>query len=118
MPSHNRMRVFDRDLIRGGHYGQRSCEPLLQAEHMAAPTQACDVKKALANSEPSTHGILARQQICRGQKMCAEEKRPAPRTVRVAVTDESRYSTTASCVFDLMRKARIRLFAGPLRCRR
>ena len=27
MPSHCRMRVFDRDLIRGGHYGQRSCEP-------------------------------------------------------------------------------------------
>src|SRR2546428_507125 len=35
------MRAFDRDLIRGGHYGQRSCEPHLQAEHMAALTQAC-----------------------------------------------------------------------------
>ena len=56
MPSHCRMRVFDRDLIRGGHYGQRSCEPHLQAEHMAAPTNAANVKKALANSEPSTHG--------------------------------------------------------------
>jgi transposase len=22
-----RLRAFDRDLIRGGHYGQRSCEP-------------------------------------------------------------------------------------------
>jgi hypothetical protein len=32
------MRAFDRDLIRGGHYGQRSCEPHLKAEHMAAPT--------------------------------------------------------------------------------
>src|SRR5258708_18941824 len=50
------MRVFDRDLIRGGHYGQRSCEPHLQAEHMAAPTNAANVKKALANGEPSTHG--------------------------------------------------------------
>ncbi|KAG0505793.1 MAG: hypothetical protein Udaeo_08480 [Candidatus Udaeobacter sp.] len=50
------MRVFDRDLIRGGHYGQRSCEPHLKAEHMAAPTNAANVKKALANSEPSTHG--------------------------------------------------------------
>jgi hypothetical protein len=29
-----------------------SCE----AEHMAAPTNAANVKKALANSEPSTHG--------------------------------------------------------------
>src|SRR6476469_6570907 len=34
----SRMRAFDRDLIRGGHYGQRSCEPHKQAEHMAAPT--------------------------------------------------------------------------------
>src|SRR5437588_9502170 len=50
------MRAFDRDLIRGGHYGQRSCEPHQKAEHMAAPTNAAFVKKALANSEPSTHG--------------------------------------------------------------
>src|SRR3954453_8254169 len=50
------MREFDWDLIRGGHYGQRSCEPHLQAEHMAAPTNAANVKKVLANSEPSTHG--------------------------------------------------------------
>jgi hypothetical protein len=50
------MRVIDRDLIREGHYGQRSCEPHLKAEHMAAPTPACDVKILLANSEPSTHG--------------------------------------------------------------
>src|SRR5262245_11981905 len=50
------MRAFDRDLIRAGHYGQRSCEPHKQAEHMAAPTNAAYVKKALANTEPSTHG--------------------------------------------------------------
>ena len=56
MPSHCRMRPFDRDLIRGGHYGQRSCEPHLKAEHMAAPTNPAYVKKALASSEPSTHG--------------------------------------------------------------
>jgi hypothetical protein len=28
----------------------------LKAEHMAAPTKPASVKKALANSEPSTHG--------------------------------------------------------------
>ena len=50
------MRAFDRDLIRGGHYGQRSCEPRKQAEHMAAPTNSANVKISLANSEPSTHG--------------------------------------------------------------
>jgi hypothetical protein len=49
------MRAFDRDLIRGGHYGQRSCEPRKQAEHMAATDLACDVKILLANPEPSTH---------------------------------------------------------------
>ncbi len=31
--------VVDRDLISGGHYGQRSCEPHSKAEHMAAPTK-------------------------------------------------------------------------------
>jgi hypothetical protein len=41
VPSHYQMRAFDRDLIRAGHYGQRSCEPHLQAERMAALTQAC-----------------------------------------------------------------------------
>jgi hypothetical protein len=51
VPSHRRMRVVDRDLIRGGHYGQRSCEPHLQAEHMAAPTNAAYVKKVLAKWE-------------------------------------------------------------------
>ena len=56
------MRAYDRDLIRGGHYGQRSCEPRKQAEHMAAPTNAANVKKALANGEPSTHGT---KQKCR-----------------------------------------------------
>jgi hypothetical protein len=32
------VREFDRDLIRGGHYGQRSHEPRQKAGHMAAPT--------------------------------------------------------------------------------
>jgi hypothetical protein len=54
------MRAFDRDLIRGGHYGQRPCEPHLKAEHMAAPTNAANVKKVLVNSEPSTHGTNAK----------------------------------------------------------
>ena len=55
------MRVFGRDLIRGGHYGQRSCEPHLKAEHMAELNRPIlqNVKKALANPEPSTHGTNA-----------------------------------------------------------
>ena len=40
MPAHRRMRASDRDLVRGGHYGQRPRVPHLKAEHMAAPTKA------------------------------------------------------------------------------
>ena len=60
------MRAFDRDLIRAGHYGQRSCEPHLKAEHMAAPTNAAHVKKVLVNSEPSTHGTKPTSKSVRG----------------------------------------------------
>ena len=59
------MRAFDRDLIRAGHYGQRPCEPHLKAEHMAAPTNAANVKKVLVNSEPSTHGTKRTNQDVR-----------------------------------------------------
>src|SRR5262245_28804045 len=64
-PEHCRMRAFDRDLIRGGHYGQRSPEPQQKAEHMAAPTTAARVKKTLANPEPSTHGPSQRATLSR-----------------------------------------------------
>jgi hypothetical protein len=47
------MRGFDRDLIRGEHYGQRSCEP--HKTH-GCTDQPAGVKKVLANPEPSTHG--------------------------------------------------------------
>ena len=58
------MRVIDRDLIRGRHYGQRSCEPHTKAEHMDAPTKPANVKKVLANQEPSTHGWKADMAFC------------------------------------------------------
>ena len=50
MPQHCRMRVFDRDLIRAGHYGQRPCEPHQQAEHMAAPTRPATYRKKRSRS--------------------------------------------------------------------
>jgi hypothetical protein len=59
------MRAIDRDLIRGGHYGQRPSVPHSKAEHMAAPTNAANVKKALANSAPSKHGT---KQTFRGRR--------------------------------------------------
>jgi len=52
VPAHGRMRAIDRDLIRGGYYGQRPSVPHSKAEHMAAPTNAANVKKVLANSAP------------------------------------------------------------------
>jgi hypothetical protein len=47
VPQHCRVREIDRDLIRGGHYGQRSCEPHTKAEHMAAPTRPATRRKSL-----------------------------------------------------------------------
>ena len=73
------MRPFDRDLISGGHYGQRSSEPLLKAEHMAAPTNTALVKKVLANSEPSTHGPKPTCENCRSMS-AVEGKADAPLT--------------------------------------
>jgi hypothetical protein len=56
VPVHCRMRAFDRDLIRGGHYGQRSCETAPTGRTHGCTDQQRDVKISLANSEPSTHG--------------------------------------------------------------
>ena len=56
MPPHHRMRAFDRDLIRGGHYGQRSCEPRLKGRTHGCTDQALRREILLANSEPSTRG--------------------------------------------------------------
>src|SRR6201986_3321307 len=50
------MRAFDRDLIRGGHYGQRSWEPHQIGRTHGCTDQQSNVKILLANSEPSTHG--------------------------------------------------------------
>src|SRR5215469_18134789 len=52
----SRMRAFHRDLIRGGHYGQRPCAPRLTGRTHGCTDQQCDVKISLAHSEPSTHG--------------------------------------------------------------
>jgi len=60
VPLHSRMRAFHRDLIRGGHYGQRPCAPRLTGRTHGCTDQQCDVKISLANSEPSTHGTKRR----------------------------------------------------------
>jgi hypothetical protein len=56
VPAHGRVRAFDRDLIHGGHYGQRPCSAAQRGRTHGCTDQAANVKKALANGEPSTHG--------------------------------------------------------------
>jgi hypothetical protein len=66
VPAHGRMRAFDRDLIRGGHYGQRSCEPHSKAEHMAAPTKAAANVKKLLPTRSRPHmalSVIAKPQL-------------------------------------------------------
>ena len=70
------MRAFDRDLIRGGHYGQRSCEPHQQAEHMAAPTNAALVKKVLANSEVAVGTEIALRPPHRSRRALLTHRAP------------------------------------------
>src|SRR4249920_641614 len=99
------MRGFDRDLIRGGHYGQRSCEPHLKAEHMAAPTNAANVKKALANSEPSTHGTsrtcwratTTSAFECIADEMCSPRAVSPGRPSRAARSLDILCAQTSSC---------------------
>src|SRR6516165_1640970 len=64
VPLHSRMRGFDRDLIRGKHYGQRSCEPHLKGRTHGCTDQVCYAKILLANQEPSTHGTKRSQRSC------------------------------------------------------
>jgi hypothetical protein len=58
--SASRMRAFDWDLIRGGHYGQPSCEPRFIGPNTWPHRPSCDVQIFLANTEPSTHGTNAK----------------------------------------------------------
>jgi len=55
-PLHRRIRAVDRDMVGGGRYGQRSCEPHPKGRTHGSTGQARDVKLLLGNPEPSTHG--------------------------------------------------------------
>jgi hypothetical protein len=50
------MRAVDRDLIRGGHYGQRSSVYRANRPNTWLLRPTPQVKILLANLEPSTHG--------------------------------------------------------------
>src|SRR5215475_2860988 len=62
------MRAIDRDLIRGGHYGQRSRVPRKQAEHMAAPTNAA------SEDSPCQPGAVHTWPICMDRPRVASRK--------------------------------------------
>jgi hypothetical protein len=49
------MRLFDRDLIRGGHYGSGHVSRIKRPNTWLHRPMLQNVKKALANTEPSTH---------------------------------------------------------------
>jgi hypothetical protein len=59
VPAHCRMREFDRDLIREGHYGQRPSAPHQQAGHMSAPNQCCIHVKKLLSVRRRAHMTLS-----------------------------------------------------------
>jgi hypothetical protein len=56
VPKHCRMRAFGRDLIRGGHYGHGHVNRTYRPNTWLHRPMLQNVKKALANPEPSTHG--------------------------------------------------------------
>src|SRR5262252_2388730 len=97
------MRGFDRDLIRGKHYGQRSCEPHLKGRTHGCTDQVCYAKILLANPEPSTHGTY---------RTCS----PSSRTVAYA----QNHTTNSSRAIPIRVTSRIQLSAMPasrdLRC--
>jgi hypothetical protein len=78
-----RRHSFDRDLIRGGPYGQRSCEPHLKAEHMAAPTKADGYKvvqmvpKGEVTTVPKYDEMLAHK-----DKLSSNNTRPESSVIR------------------------------------
>ncbi len=79
-----RLRAFDRNLIRGEHYGQRpSISAASTGRTHGSTDQLCiTVKKTLANREPSTHGYKRRFRPRRWYDRSTPESRPSSGNVR------------------------------------
>ncbi len=80
----SRLRAFDRNLIRGEHYGQRPSDSAASTGRTHGSTdQLCiTVKKTLANREPSTHGYKRLFGPCRRSDRSTAESRPSSGNVR------------------------------------
>src|ERR1700734_1902631 len=83
------MRAVGRDLIRGGHYGQRSCEPHQKAEHMAAPTNA-----AKREESSCQHGAVHAWQLLLQKSFWVTELKYGDPHVRL---HEKNVGASASC---------------------
>ena len=99
MPSHCRMRLVDRDLIRGGHYGQRSCEPHQKAEHMAAPTNAA--KREESSCQPGAvhtwHKLCFAISAIRSRTGAKRTWRGQPNSVEIDQESLNRKDSSAPC---------------------
>jgi hypothetical protein len=85
VPAHCRMREFDRDLIREGHYGQRPSAPHQQAGHMSAPNQCCIHVKKLLSIRRRAHMTLSEPYSAN-----KDDRDPAERTIGQRVGGPSR----------------------------
>jgi hypothetical protein len=101
VPLHSRMRASDRDLIREGHYGQRSCEPRKQAEHMAAPTNSANVTPTRSRPHMAQSGLCHRAERC----PLLGVKRTSPFQSVMSAFDPKRTSTDSFCC-DAVHSAR------------
>jgi hypothetical protein len=96
--SASRMRAFDRDLIRGRHYGQRSCEPHKQAEHMAAPTNLQREEKPCQLGAVHTwHNDLVCLPGANGATCAQRPKEKAPLSAGLEFWDLRPIRTVAGC---------------------
>jgi hypothetical protein len=54
------------------------CVPHQQAAHMAAPTEGQNIKKTIANGEPSTHGAKRTLNRARAALVALRQKQSSP----------------------------------------
>ena len=92
------MRAFDWDLIRGGHYAQRSCEPHQQAEHMAAPTRPATCTKSLPTRSRPHMAQTARRGAAQVRQF-SEANLPYRTQMRMRAVDPRRKSRNVERLF-------------------
>src|SRR6476661_9379142 len=77
------MRVFDRDLIRGGHYGQRSCEPHPKGRTHGCTDQCCKREESSCQLGAVHTWHLAATDVRDGMSAAGESGRRIPWDTRM-----------------------------------